>query len=56
MAENVIEKRYRREDIVAATCFTAAERDFLQAILVEEEYSLAEVKELVKQELERVVD
>ena len=56
MAKKNTEKRYRREDIVCATCFSAAERDFLQAILPDEEYSLIEVRNLIRRELERVVE
>ena len=57
LLELVDQKKMSFNPAVELSYLTDAEqRDFLQAILVEEEYSLAEVKELVKQELERVVD
>lgn len=49
-------RKYKREVIVEAEIFTPRERDFLDALLVKDEYYMEEVKELVRLEMERVVN
>lgn len=49
-------RKYKREVIVGADIFTQAEKDFLSLLLVKDEYYIDEVKELVRMEMERVVN
>ncbi|MGI5824455.1 MAG: hypothetical protein ACOX7J_02680 [Bacillota bacterium] len=49
-------KKYHRDKIINAQYFTKTERDFLDWLLVDEEYTIAEVKNLVRKEMERMVD
>ena len=52
----VLPKKYRREQIIGSKLFTPVERDFLDWLLVEDEYYMDEVKELVRREMERVIE
>lgn len=54
--KGVLPKKYRREQIIGSKLFTPVERDFLDWLLVEDEYYMDEVKELVRREMERVVE
>lgn len=49
-------RKYRREQIVDAEIFTEVERDFLNLLLVKDEYYMDEVIAMVRKEMERVVD
>lgn len=48
------EKMYSRDAIIRAQCFTKEEQDFLDWLLVEDGYTIDEVKRLVKKQIERM--
>ena len=50
------EKKYSRDQIINAKYFSRKEREFLDWLLTEDEYTISQVKELVKREMERTVD
>lgn len=50
------EKKYSREQIINARYFSKKERNFLDWLLVEDEYTISQVKELVQKEMERTVE
>ena len=50
------EKKYNRDQIINAKYFSRKEREFLTWLLTDEEYTISQVKELVKKEMERTVD
>ncbi len=48
------EKVYSRDTIIRARCFSREEQDFLDWLLVEDDYTIDEVKRLVKKQIERM--
>jgi hypothetical protein len=49
-------KKYSREKIINAKYFNETEREFLDWLLIKDEYTIDEVKSLVRREIERMVD
>lgn len=49
-------RKYGRRKIVEADIFTNVERDFLDWLLVEDEYYIDDVIKMIRKEMERVVD
>lgn len=51
-----VRRKYRREKIIGANVFTDIEKDFLDWLLVDDEYYIDDVIEMIKKEMERVVN